>query len=644
MKQGLLLFGLVFAAFSSALPNAWIWDDDDYVTENPVLVAEDGLRKIWTEPASLPQWYPLVHTTFWVERRLWGDDVDGGPNALGYHLDNVLLHAAGAVLLWLLLLRLGFAGAWFLAAAVFLHPVNVESVAWVTERKNVLSLLFSLGSALVFLSWAENRKIKALLGSVLLFVAALFCKTVVASLPAVLFLLLWFRRRPLPTAVWAPLLAMLALGGWMGWQTAVAEVAHVGAEGAAWDTGIADRCLIAGRALWFYAGKAALPLGLNFIYPRWEIDPADWLAWLAPLAALAWLAATFFGRHRFGRGPLVASLIFGGVLFPALGFLNVFPHRFSYVADHFQHHALPAVVILLGSVIFRFTSRGVCAALLLLLGASSFARGFAYKDEETLWKNVLQGNPQASIAHNNLGLIAHDRGDSEEALAKFRDAVAVGDDNVEAMNNLGQSLLQLGLLEEARPLFEKGIAIQFNYVKLHVNLADYWRIRAAQEKKPSFARSAIEEYELANRLNPDGPIPQASLFAGRLHASLGFPKEALRNFEQARRHRDFRTAAEVSILWILSTHPQPNIRDANRAMALALKIQATPVAADPRVLDAMAAAYANAGKFKEAADLARQAIFRAMEQNQDSLSGQIRKRLGLYSSGLPLRTQAGLPK
>ncbi|MCH2112191.1 MAG: hypothetical protein MK213_04975 [Planctomycetes bacterium] len=387
----LALITLIFLAFSSSIPNEWIWDDNDYVTENPVLTEPGGLGDIWTERDSIPQWYPLVHTTFWLEAHGPGRDAEGNLRPWVFHLTNVLLHIAGALFLLKLLVQLGFpsGAAWFLAALWAVHPVNVESVAWVTERKNVLSLLLALMSASYFLRWESAGQNRALVKCVVAFVGALLSKTVVASMPAVLMLLLWWRKRPLNLKIMLPLGAMLVVGGWMGLMTAMDEVAFVGAEGAKWDHSWAERSLIAGRAVWFYAGKALLPYPLLFVYERWDIQVEDWVQWLYPAAALLLLTVALVGIRRWGRGPLAALLVFGGVLFPALGFLDVFPHQYSFVADHFQYHALPALVVLLGALFLRIFPLGETwkswlphATLLLALGVVSHVQSHLYENEK----------------------------------------------------------------------------------------------------------------------------------------------------------------------------------------------------------------------------------------------------------------------
>ncbi len=691
--QGLALVLLALLAFSSALPNRWIWDDNDYVTENPVLTEEGGLARLWTEPASLPQYYPLVHTTFWIERRLWGDDEDGGPNPFGFHLDNVLLHGLGAVLLWRLLKRLGMPGAWMLAAIWSVHPVNVESVAWVTERKNVLSLLLALGSILQSLKWAEDRKPSALAWAALLFFGALASKTVVASAPAVTMLLLWWKRRPFEWRVVAPLGLMLLLGAAAGVWTAILEVEHVGAEGAAWDNTMTDRVLISGRILWSYLGTLLWPAELLFIYPLWEIDSGDPAQWLYPVAAVALVALLLWRVKQWGRGPLVAVLIFGGVLFPALGFLNVFPHQFSFVADHFQYHAAIAMVVLVGRALFytragrpraELTQYGA-PALLVLFGVLSFLQCRIYEDEPTLWRDTIARNPGASIGYNNLGRMAYEQSSAlrreaagqavppeqregmyqrsaellDEAIGLLEKAVETGPNHPQAFNNLSQVLLghqldrtppaqKAALMNRIEDMLQHALVLAPEYIRPHVNLGDLYRIQQRAE-------DSLRHYERANELNArnlrlregddslDGRIPVVCVQMSGLQLFTGRVADAVSSLEYAVRARDTAVAAAIKLVWVLSTHPDPNVRDSKRALELAGFLSSSPAAGNPSVLDAIAAAYANAGDFQRAVQIQNDAVFGSMRTGQDAAAGRRKERLDLYKAGRPLRTRIGLP-
>jgi tetratricopeptide (TPR) repeat protein len=442
--------GLLVASLAVYLPlreAGFVWDDDHYVTQNRNLQDGAGLARIWLEPRTSPQYYPLVHTGYWVEHRLVGLD----PRA--YHLTNVLLHALSAFLLFRLLERLRVPGALFAAALFAVHPVMTESVAWITERKNVLSLAFALGSLIAYLRFAppESEAAERRWGpyalSLALFCAALLSKTVVLTLPAVVAVILWWKRGRIGARDLVPLVPFLAVGIPAGLHTAWLERHHVGAVGAEWALPPLARVVLAGRALWFYAGKLAWPDPLIFFYPRWQIDAADPAQLAAPLAAAAVLAALWAARTRIGRGPLAAVLLFAGILVPALGFFNVYPFRYSYVADHFQYHATPALLALFAAAATRAAAQlgprarapalAAAVALLLALGSLTFRQAHAYRDLETLYHDTIAKNPGAWNAYLNLANLLSSQGRNREALPLAREAARLAPNVADAWNTLG---------------------------------------------------------------------------------------------------------------------------------------------------------------------------------------------------------------
>jgi protein O-mannosyl-transferase len=411
------LVALVLASYAPVWRASFIWDDDVYVTENSTLDSIDGLRRIWFELGAVPQYYPLVHTTFWVEHHLWG------LNPTGYHAINILLHAANAVLVWRLLVRLRVPGAWLGAALFAVHPVAVESVAWITELKNVLSLALALSSIFCYWRFApaedettapNSTRYRFYLASLVLFVAALFSKTVVVSMPAVLLVILWWKRGQIVWGDVLPLLPLFAVGVSLGLITVWAETHVVGAVGDEWTLTSVQRLLLAGRDLWFYVGKLAWPVPLTFFYPRWTIDGREWWQYLFPVAAVTAVAALWLARFRWGRGPLAAVLIFAGILVPALGFFDVYPFRYSFVADHFQYHASIALLALAGAGGTSLLARRphhwqgadqfAAGVVLFALGILTFCQTFIYYDLETLYADTLEKNPSSWAACTNLSL------------------------------------------------------------------------------------------------------------------------------------------------------------------------------------------------------------------------------------------------
>jgi tetratricopeptide (TPR) repeat protein len=549
-----LLVVLTTVAYLPAIRAGFIWDDDAYVTSNQTLRSVEGLRRIWFEVGAVPQYYPLVHTTFWVEYRLWGT------HPMGYHLVNVLLHGLSAVLLWRALRRLAVPGAWMAAAVFALHPVQVESVAWITERKNVLSGFLYLAAALAYLRF-DARRARAAEGAqpegrsspwglyvlaLALFGGALLSKTTAATLPAALLVILWWRRGRAPWSE-VPLLApFFALGIGLGLHTAWLERTLVGASGPEWDLSWVDRSLVAGRALWFYAGKLIWPSQLTFLYPRWEIDAAAtflyprWeidaaAAWqyLFPLSALAVGLALWALRGRIGRGPAAAVMFFAGTLFPALGFFDVFPMQFSFVADHFQYLASIGLIVLAVAGVARFLSsrisggaRGMAAVVLLILGALTWSQAGAYRDLETLWRDTLRKNPRAWLAHNNLGNVLADRGDLAGAVEAFSRAVEVKPDYAMAYFNRGTAQSGLGRVDDALADLDRALEIDPQLAEALVN-------RALIREGRGETQGALEDYRRALEIAPWSAAAHSNL--GNLYRKLGQGDRALVEYDEALR-------------------------------------------------------------------------------------------------------------
>ncbi len=576
-KKWLVAGGLVAAVFLAYQP-VWhcgfIWDDDDYVTANKTLLDRNGLERIWSDRNSNPQYYPLVHTTFWIEHHLWG------LNPLGYHLVNVALHAANVVLLWLVLRRLNVPGAFWAAGLFALHPVMVESVAWVTERKNVLSALFylcSFWSLLCF--WPPERAVprpdgrwRYYFGALALFAAALFSKTVACSLPAAFLLIRWWKLGRLTRRdlwVTAP---FFALGLALALNTAALEKHQVGASGKDWDFSAIDRMLIAGRALWFYAGSLVWPAQLTFIYPRWQIDAQTWWQYLFPLAAIGIIGTLWALRGRLGRGPLTAVLFFAGTLVPALGFFNVYPMRYSFVADHFQYLASLGLLALAGVAVEFLRSRlaanvgGLVAAgcwtVLAVLAVLTWRQVGVYKDLVTLWTDTLAKNPTCWMAQNNLGLILFDRGQFDEGTALFWDALRMKPDYGDAHYNLGLTLAARGQMDEAIDHYQKAVQLRPDFYPAHNNLGAALAARGKFEE-------AIAEYRTALELKPDEASAH-QLFA-MLLVKRGQTEEALDHFRKALLLKPDFAEAYDGVGTILAGRGQINDAIANHRKALQLK-------------------------------------------------------------------------
>lgn len=452
---------VTLAAYYPAWHGGPLWDDDAHITRVDLRSLE-GLWRIWFEVGATQQYYPVTHSAFWVLHRIFGDAT------LGYHLVNIGLHTASAFVFAVILRRLAVPGAWLAALIFAVHPVHVESVAWISELKNTLSGLLYLCAALVYLRFDTHRRWQSYGLALGLFGLALLSKTVTATLPAALLVLFWWQRGHVRArADVLPLLPFFAVGATAGFVTAWVERTQIGAAGAAFDFSLIERGLIAGRAVCFYLGKLVWPADLVFVYPRWNISGLVWWQYLYPIAIGLLLVGLWRYRTR-SRGPLAALLLFIGTLVPALGFVNVYPFVFSFVADHFQYLASLGVIALTAAGATTLARRRkmaprLAAVLAILvvglpLSVLTWRQARHYVDTETLYRTTLLSNPSSPMLRNNLGELIHaragvvnpDRRLLEEAEAHYREALRLmPDDFPQARNNLGTTLLALGQFDAA---------------------------------------------------------------------------------------------------------------------------------------------------------------------------------------------------
>jgi len=647
-----ILIAGVALAYGPIYGAGFIWDDDDYLVENAALSEEGGLARIWFEPGATKQYYPMVFTTFWLERQVWG------LAPAGYHAVNVLLHGLNAFLLWRVLLALGLPAA-FLAAAVFaLHPVEVESVGWVTERKNLLSGFFYFASLLLY--WRFSRAGASATGiddsslgprswwvygaSLACFVAALLSKTVACSLPAVILLLLWWKQAWWKQAWWkhgrvspraaASLVPFFAVGIALGLNTAWMERDSVGAVGVYWDHGFVERCLIAGRALWFYAGKLIWPHPLIFQYERWAIDSAAAWQYLYPLAAGALVAALWFGRHRVGRGPLVAVLIFAGTLLPALGFIDVYPMRFSFVADHFQYLASCALIALAvcggaGALEHRGI-RGariggfVALPVLMLLGLLTWQQARVYQDAETLWRDVVRKNPRSALAQHALGRSALQRGDKLAATLHYAMAVQADPLSSRIRTDYALSLEVSSRREEAIEQFEVVLG-QAPEDRHYPEMALVAGIHAAPlliDRGDVGAAIAALERALAVRTEAtDRPDLEA-----RAHALMAEALAATGDGAGSERHWDL----AVDGAWRAATLGGRSGKRGRAALDVAASACRHTNFERIGYLEVLAAAHLNVGQLDELVLQGRRAVDLARARGFEDRAAEIESRIRLY--------------
>lgn len=563
---GVLLVTMTVLAYQPAWNAGYIWDDDKYVTENHLLTAPDGLQRIWFSKDSPSQYFPLVYTTFRLEHAIWG------LNSSGYHWVNILLHAANALLAWRVLRGLSVPGAWLAAALFALHPVNVESVAWITERKNVLMGLFFLLSVLAWLRFiAESRGARGRYYALalILYALSLFSKTTACTMPAALVLILWLEGIPITTRRVAHVVPFAVLGLGMGLLTIWWERNIQGTEGDMFAMPITERLLVASRAIWFYASKLIWPGELAFSYPRWDISASDPSDYIWPVVTLAAAGAIFYARRFFGRGVEVAAVYYVAMLSPMLGLIMLYTFRYTFVADHYQYLATIGPFALAAALLARAARRfasgttlvantSIAVALLLPLGSRTWQQCAIYKDEETLWRATIGVNPRSWMAYNNLGIIQLRRGEFENAIVQFTKALEIDPAYGEARYNLGNALVRQGAINEAIAEYKQAIELNPRIAGAHVNLGtmliqtgrveeavvhlqnavatspNNGAARAAlggAMAKTGRSAEALEHLRAAAELDPRSPAIRNDL--GNTLLDLGRTEEAISTFEVA---------------------------------------------------------------------------------------------------------------
>jgi tetratricopeptide (TPR) repeat protein len=700
------LIALVFVAYARVFNAGFIWDDESHLTQNPCIVGPLGLKDIWTSTRAV--YYPLVLTSFWTLHKFVG------LNPSPYHIFNVLLHAASAVLLWRILRQLEVRGAWLGAALWALHPVMVQSVAWVTELKNTQSCLFYLLSIFWFLKvdaeeTGDRTRWWRFSWALLFFVMAIASKPSTVMLPGVLALCVWWRRGQIQSRnlmTLTPFVLISALASvWTIWE----QKFHAGASGPEWAQTWPERLIIAGRAIWFYLGKLIWPHPLIFIYPRWELNSSQFTPYFSLLLALAGLVGLWLVRGKWTRPISFAAAYFVISLFPVLGFFSVYFFRYSFVSDHFQYLASMGPLALAGAGITEgiaatgwksFLRPAVCGLLLLVLGVLTWRQSAIYHDTVTLYTATLGKNPGCWMAHYNLAIALRAKGETDPAVAHYRQAVvlrpdyaeahynlarilvekgefeesiihyekalAVNPADAEAHNNLGSTLFQIGRVDEAIVHFQKALAIQPDYADASCNLANALLSKgdmdgalvyylAGLALSPNHAEAqynlasallrkgrtdeAIAHYQKTLELQPGNADAHANLGSALLEK--GRPQDAIGQYREALALAPENITAQSNLAWLLATSSDPSLRNGSEAVLLAETASRLSGGNRPLILRILAAAYAETGRFADAIETAQQALRLAGAGDNTILVNALRKEITLYQSGLPYHKERG---
>jgi tetratricopeptide (TPR) repeat protein len=666
---GLMLAAVTIFAYRPAWHGGFIWDDDAYITNNELLTAPDGLRRIWFSLDSPSQYFPLTYTTFRIEHALWG------LNPTGYHWVNLLLHVANALLVWRLLVRLKVPGAWLAGTIFALHPVQVESVAWITERKNVLMVFFSLLTLLAWLVFLESRTSRRWLLyclALVLYALALSAKSTACTLPMALLLILWLQKQPITRERILHTIPFFVLGLWMGLLAIWWERYHQGTSRAVlMFLNPVERILVASRAVWFYLSKLVWPSNLIFIYPKWNISAAHLLDYVWLLFGTLLCSAIYLLRRFVGRGAEVAAAFFVITLSPVLGFIMLFTFRYTFVADHYQYFACIGPIALFSAGLVRLAEvfkrhRAVIFgfALFLIAGLTvlTWRQAAMYGDIETLWRTTLARNPACWMAHTNLGIELLQKARLDDAISHYRAALEMQPDSWDAEYNLGTALVAKGQVDEAILHCKRAVALQPNDPDAQVSLGD-----ALREKNR--IDEAIVHYQKALAIRPDYflahyGLGRALLAKGELDAAIancraallikpddsdcqtilavaldqkGQTAEAIQHYEKAVQLSPESIAALTNLSWLLATCSNEGLRNGNKAVDLAQHANQLSGSSNAVVLRTLAAAYAETRQFAKAIESARAAIQHARLAGDNSLATDLGQQLALYQLGIPYR-------
>jgi Tfp pilus assembly protein PilF len=560
-----------------------------------------------------------------------------------------------------------------LAALVFaIHPVNVATVAWISEQKNTLSMLFYAVAILLYLKFDENDKWSWYALSLVAFLLAALAKSAVVMLPVVLLGCVWWQRGrvgwkdlvySVPFFVVSLALALVTI--WFQHYRALEQSTVRTA-------GFLLRLATAGWVPWFYLGKALLPVDLAMMYPQWDVDASRWISYLPGMILIACLALFWWKRETWGR-PLFFGLgYFVVTLFPVLGFFDQGFYRYSLVADHWQYYSIIGVIALVvgtGEATVRRLGGpgrpvGVLASVVVLvaLGMAAWRRDYVYATEETLWRDTLAKSPRCWVAHNNLGAFLAQTGPIEEAIAHLQQALQIKPDYPEPHYNWALALERAGKAQEAIRQYEQALQMKPDYTKAHYNLGlALWGMGRVDDAIAHYEQAlriepdcveahnnlavalwqtgkieeAIRHYELAVQIQPDFAEAQNSL--GLALRQVGRTRQAIEHWEQALKTKpDFADACN-NLAWPLATLPPTEGGNPTRAVALAERACELTEMTDPAYLDTLAAAYAASGRFNDAATVAQKAVELARSGGEPQLAANIEDRLQLYRAGRAYR-------
>ena len=532
--QAAVIIVAALVIYWPALHGNWLWDDHADITENPVTRSASGLWSIWFEPGTQLDYYPVKASVQWAQWRLWGNDT------LGYHVTNLVLHIVSALLVWRLFHKLGLKLAWLGGLIFAVHPALVESVAWIAELKNTLSMPFFLLAATFYLDFDKQRRPRDFMVAVGFFLLAMLGKTTMVMFPEVLLLYAWWKRGRVVLNDLKMAAPFFLISLVLGWVTLRCGVWYGQLHPNGYPTpdlgGVLSRLALIGSSLTFYLGKAVWPFGLLPIYPQWPVNPPSLLQYL-PWPILGGLFFWFWTkRQSWGRHVLFGTGFFLVMLLPFCGVVSASYMSFTWVMDHFLYIPILGLVGLAIAGLEqaargapkpdRYGGIGLLAVFLAAMLAESRAYAEKFVGQEALWTYTLAHNPTAWLAHNNLGNALLQKGRLDEAIEQYQETLKIKPGLAEIHANLGSALALNGHLDEAIAQFKKALENNSKFADGHCNLGN-----ALFEK--GRLDEAITQFQEALEINPNFANAHDNL--GRVFLQKGRIHEAIVQFQEALR-------------------------------------------------------------------------------------------------------------
>ncbi len=648
-----LIIAAILLIYSPVFNAGFVWDDKA-VYDNPVMVRTDGLARIWFHPRDLIpyeiHYWPVVHSTFWLEYQFHHG------NAGGYHITNVILHIINCLLLWCILRKIRLPGAWFAAVIFAVHPVHVESVAWIVERKDLLSFLFYLLAFQAFLRYRRHTRKPILLSALVLFLLALLSKSIAITFPLLLLFWEWTQvERPLWRIPRDHIPFWILAGGYTVLDVTLARTAEVLTFGFS----IPEKIIIAGQSIWFYIRQLVFPVEILAVHPRWTIHAGEIIPYIFPVSAIGVLIVLAMLRHRAGKWPIFIAAMYCLTLLPVLGMVTFGFMRYSFVADRFQYlaSAFPiAGITALITTAVRHKSPAIrrvisftAAIIVIFLCVGSFQHAGHYRDKLTLFQHTLTKNPDAYIAHYNVAAERAIEGDHNAAVLHFREVQRIQPGHGDTMLQLANSLMTLGRFAEAERAYRNYLETHPQKVNAYINLGNV-------VLRQGRMADAIQSYQQALVLDPENSMANNNM--GFCLADQNRPAEALicyrkslkknpdsiethiniarilmkqddrsvaaRHYRKTLRLDPNQTEALNNLAWILSTGPDS---DPPTAVKLAQRACTVTGWKQAELMDTLVTAYLAAGQHRQAVATAEKALKIAEKAGNKPLIDALKRRM-----------------